>query len=931
MISASHTAQANDPAFNPEPRKRAQLFEAIRLLESKDEAVAAQSTLAQAHRRVALAEAYFRLAILRSTELQEAIVYLQRAIEHDPYHPKLFFHLGRLLHRGGDFRGAAQAYRQALRLAPTSHRTYAHLALALLELEDTGKTLGRVLLEALARGDEVKLQEHLAKVNNLLEAQRSGGEDKSGEEKKADEQPVTEKAKAQAQPGNGKTPSGAAASQSSRWSGVWRVALVDLLTGKSAARKKKEIDNQLAMGARRVEGEQGIAEYATACLFLLLGGELTADNLNNIAKLLDGKALKEHADHPAVRLAARTLALARMEEASSFVKSANEALEGREVPVELVCYLHYAKYGPDQLPSVADGLELLNSYSESAKRNDCFTELRLATLDGYARRAWADEKFERAKLLWRETIPLDPNRIEVAHNLTLLAARTRSRDDYVAAWERAFELRYLHAAAAGNVRVLIEDRRTMHMSFAQQSEQLYANYSKATDERQRKQERLEAWLADRVAMETWLREWDLYYLNSRLRFRAPVHLLGVPRDATDDMIKDARDALHRQIDTLLRTQTWAGIKTFCELSDELVNHSAESASDLIKRTRDLYYEEEKAEADQLAKETIERGFLLHSLLSAIANKEEGADLSLGIEIARHLFAMPWRILQPICAARGLIDRDLDVIEIFANNFRQLILADTSEPANQREAERRLSLLDQCLLILPYEVAFHSRRCRYLIAARRTEEAYTAGLAALPLVDKVENKEQASVWRHNLTVHIDNAAFTELHARVSSPQTREEAERYVTEGRKVLEKFPRAGGFRHSLADILIQLGGAAQVQVAVQLLKTGLELALTEEQRLELSDLLGKADKQAQTAAVLDEIKKLLDDATQSVNEVIQELNQSQTVETRQKARDVVRRALANAEQARSLAARAHLAEAQAQAEKRVQQFSKLDGQLNSG
>jgi hypothetical protein len=930
MISAPHTTRADDSSFNPEPRKRAQLFEAIRRLESKEDTVVNRS--APAHRRVALAEAYFRLAILRGTELPEALSYLQQAIEHDPYHPKLFFHLGRLLHRGGDFLGAAQAYRRALRLAPTSHRTYAHLALALLELEDTGKTLGRTLLEALARGDEAKLLEQLAKVNELLEARRSDSEEKPDEEKKPAGQPATEKVKTQAS-GNSKTSDGNAATSGPRWSGVWRVALVDLLTGKSAGRKKKEIDTQLAIGAKRVQGEQGIAEYATACLFLMLGGELSAENLNTIAKLLDGQVFKEHEAHPAVRLARRTLLLARTNEAAAFVKSANDALNENELPFELVCYLHYAKYGPEQVPSIGQGLELLQQYSETARRSDSFIELRLAILDGYARRAWVDEKFEHAKLLWRETVPLDPNRIEAAHNLALLAARTKARDDYEAAWNRAFELRYLHAAAAQNVRVLIEDRRTMHLSFAQQSEQLYANYgkdTKDTDEKQRKQKRLEAWLADRVAMGTWLREWDLYYLNSRLRFRAPVHLLGVPRDTVADMVTDARDALLRQIDTLLRPQTWAGIKTFCELADELVKRSAESASDIIERTRDLYYEEEKAEADELAKETIERGFLLLSLLAALANKEDGADLSLGIQIARHLFAMPWRILQPICAARGLIDRDDDLLEIFAGNFRRLILADTSEPADQRDAERRLALLDQCLEVLPYDVAFHSRRCRYLVAARRTEEAYAAGIAALPLVDKIEDEEQADILRHNLTFHIDNAALTELRAQVRDPQTREEAERYVAAGQKLLEKFPRAAGFRRNLADILIQLGSAAQIREAVQILKDGLELALTDEQRQELSDMLGKADKQAQSAAVLNEIKKLLDDATQTVNEVIQEIKESQTVETRQKARDVVRHAVTNAEQARSLAARAGLADAQSQAEKRVEQFRKLEAQLSS-
>ena len=83
--------------------------------------------------RLALSEAYFRLAVLPGAEIEAAINLLRQAAAYDPYHPKLFFHLGRLLHQNGEPLAAVFEYRRALRLAPRSHRISVHLALALLD------------------------------------------------------------------------------------------------------------------------------------------------------------------------------------------------------------------------------------------------------------------------------------------------------------------------------------------------------------------------------------------------------------------------------------------------------------------------------------------------------------------------------------------------------------------------------------------------------------------------------------------------------------------------------------------------------------------------------------------------------------------------------------------------------------------------------
>ena len=84
--------------------------------------------------QIALAEAEFRLAVLPDTPLDETIERLERAITYDPFHPKLFLHLGHCFYQNGDFGAAVNRYRQAIQLVPTSQRVHAHLALCLLEL-----------------------------------------------------------------------------------------------------------------------------------------------------------------------------------------------------------------------------------------------------------------------------------------------------------------------------------------------------------------------------------------------------------------------------------------------------------------------------------------------------------------------------------------------------------------------------------------------------------------------------------------------------------------------------------------------------------------------------------------------------------------------------------------------------------------------------
>src|SRR5215475_182360 len=125
--------------------------------------------------RLALAEAAFRLAVAPETDRDEAITLLRRAAAQDPYLPKVYLHLGRLLHRAGKYREALVEYRQAVRLAPASRRVYLLMALALLELGRQEQAIGQALIGALDQGDTDRLGEAVADLDALAEQQRTVG------------------------------------------------------------------------------------------------------------------------------------------------------------------------------------------------------------------------------------------------------------------------------------------------------------------------------------------------------------------------------------------------------------------------------------------------------------------------------------------------------------------------------------------------------------------------------------------------------------------------------------------------------------------------------------------------------------------------------------------------------------------------------------
>jgi hypothetical protein len=795
------------PAVLPPERRRTRLLDAIAQLSSREGGISVSE-------RLALAEGEFRLAVLPGADPSESIEHLRRAIAHDPVHPKLHYHLGLSLHRVGDCRGAVFCYRAALQLAPASQRTLVHLALALAELDDPEKKLGGELMEALCRGQSTK--ELLGQVDEALKAylEMPGGQRSRSSPRKK--------------------PVGARPGEPCHWEGAWRVSLLQHLA------RPKPLNRQIDEGFDHLASSDGagVTDFALGCLQLLAAGE----PVDAVRRRMNAEPLRSHPDLPAVRLLEAALLLAAQPDPQSFIAAAVDAIEKDQLPQDMVCWLHFAAHGPGGSLPAGEALAAVESYPREWLREPPFVELRIAILDGYARRAWSDGQLDLARLLWNEVLAMDPHRTAAAHNLALLAARIRSAAEFPGAWDRATALRYLHSAAAGDPGLGLEDRRTLHLAIAQQVEQRYSPAQELTENAQ--SERLQAWLKDRDALDTYLAEWDLYYVASRLRFRSPVHLLGISRDASPELTAFARESLLAKVRQCFEGLRWPGVKTFVKMTEAVVEAAFERASANVERARDPYFKQEEDEAGQLFRATIQHSNLLHRLLIGIIRSELPEKLDPALRIGRRLFTLPWKVLEPICTKQGMGSEGETIVDIFEHNFLGAVAGGLHEPEDDADAESQLERLEQC--------------CR--------------------LVQRCE--EESTILRRNFARMIDNAAIKLIPEELLRPRDLAQAERTLKEGKNALAKFPRACGLRVMLANLLKQIGNPARIKEAVQLLEKGLSLAFVDEQTTGIEETLNEIRASEPKVRATAEVRELLEQASAEVKAAIDELGRRQTTQT---------------------------------------------------
>jgi hypothetical protein len=802
---------------------------------------------------LALAEAHFRLAVLPDTDSTEALAHLRDAVALDSIHPKFHFHLGRVLHKCGDSRAAVCAYRQALRLAPSSHRTWTHLAIALADLGEPHKKLGQDLLDSLFRN--VSVREMLPAVDDVI---RSWTDD-SGKA-----------------PASRKAPDSKAAIEECRYRAIARISLVEHVS--RAKLQRRALDK--CLDSVKADGP---AEYALACLQLMVAGDPPAD----VAAMLED-AGHAHPGDTSIRLASAAARLARIVDAAEFANCAVTALRNGELPVELIVWLHYAAFGPDGKLPAPEALRALDRYPAEPLRQPAFVELRIAVLDGFARRAWSDSEFARARLLWREAAALDPYRIETAHNLALLAARTKSHEDYSAAWLRAAEVRYLNAAASGEVLAGLEDRRLLHLAVLQQAEAFCWPSPKLKDEEYAAS--VAGLIRNYEAMETVLREWDLYYLNSRLRFRSPVHVLGIARDASPEDTVAARDGLKTYFDNAMNAAHLAGGQAFAALARAAIDEAYAHASVNAERARDPYWEPEKAEADQFAAEAVAKGVDFIQIVRCI-EPGDGA-WQPAARILRSLCGLPWMTLQNVALKMGAINAETDLRKVLAIAYLSVLQMDPAwHPARQEDFDAKLAEVQRDLRTvytsaLPDDIveAYHS----------------TAGIAAMDA----------------------------LKSRLDNLRSIEDVEKIEASLRGILDFAPRAHVVRLQLSSLLLSVKTAKFVERSISLLEAGLALKPAGEIAEKMREMLAEAQSVLPGARKSAEAHDIIDTASKDLDSALEELNKHPNAEAIRNTADAARRAVAAGERAYQVAQCSGNPDLLKQVEDVLAQFKSVEQQL---
>lgn len=681
--------------------------------------------------RLALAEAEFRLAVLPDTEPAEAIDRLRRALRHDPYSAKAHLHLGRLLHRGGRRWSALGAYREARRAAPRSSRAPLLMACALLDLGRAERAVATGLLVGLARGDGDAVDEAVARFDELVARSRAaGGEPGTRGKKQRTVRPPGSEVLAAAPPP------------------VW-----DALLAEQVARNPPAaawVRDYLHPG---VDSSTGAAAGA---VLLACGADPAA--------VRDAPGAAAPPEDSAGRVLGAALELAEVDSAGEFVTLAARLVMARRLPAELVCVLHFTRWAAGD-EDVVEALALLDGYPPELRALDCFRELRLAILGTRAERAWSAERYDEAGVLWQAMTVLAPDDPDTAVNLAMLATRNRS-SGYRSAWERVAELLYAAAARTGDLGHRAADRVALHRAHSWQS-------LRSAGDDQPDDDGLRRWIADGDAVEVWLREWDLYYLNARLGFRSPGHLLGIPARTGDEEAAAARDQLVRHLDAAVGGRGWNGAAAFERLARESIERT------YAAREPDTHRESEQEAADDLLGEALRRALLLRRLADELAPVTAARPRELACTVLRHLFVLPVDALDRHCAERGLIASDERLLALLDNAAAEVAARWTGTTASgPGDFGRMLADVRTAATAAPSSVGLAVPHARLLLWTGHPAEAYAKAAVVLP-------RAGTDRMRDGLAAVLDDAAEKELEARTDG----QDGKVVLATARALMEEFP----------------------------------------------------------------------------------------------------------------------------------------------
>jgi hypothetical protein len=449
-------------------------------------------------------------------------------------------------------------------------------------------------------------------------------------------------------------------------------------------------------------------------------------------------------------------------------------------------------------------------------------------------------------------------------------------DDYASAWPRAVELRYMEAAAAQDISLGEEERARVHQAVSSQACAAYMPQEQGSA----KELDYPKWAADRVAVKTWLSEWDLYYINARLAFRSPIHRLGIARDATPEVQALARQSLLTLIEIGSRRFPAGARRAATGLACDSVDDADRLAARNIERARDRYYALEADAAEKLQVESVQRVCHIVGLLKAHQEELPSTDIVVTGWLGIRLLALPLEILAPLLARTfsGVEESEI------RDRLEQLVLAAVARDSRPRRGDEQirdgLDVLERLFRLMP------------------------------------ARQEEARALKRRFGVEM-------LPEDCQRVKTAEEAGRAIACGLEILRRYPQADGLRWHLAELMAQMGRRDLLDKAAELVREGKSRGVAPEfvQAFDqLEETNAKANKDLDVSEAL---KRLLDEAASAARSAVREVNAG-GYDAVERASALLDEAQAKAREARAMANEAEMKEGVAAAKNLEDQIAAL-------
>jgi hypothetical protein len=332
---------------------------------------------------------------------------------------------------------------------------------------------------------------------------------------------------------------------------------------------------------------------------------------------------------------------------------------------------------------------------------------------------------------------------------------------------------------------------------------------------------------------------------------------------------------------------WSGIKAFCALAVERITSAARLAEDDLERARDPYYEGEKAQANALLGEVLQRSLALVNLLQQYMGEIRGggtlagADLRLAARAAQSFFLFPRGFIGSLYEAKGIDTGEQNIRDIVVNFITNILVAGADQPGQENALKDRIEAFDRLGPYLPDTPERHFTHVRLLAAGKENRQAYTQAIETIGKIDQAlkrfdkertgepEAMENLRAMRESLVNGLDGFALAEMPEAEAAllrkgASTSEEAKRLVNALRAVNRDFPRAEQIAQRFALELARTG-AEGIQEAIRLLEGLKEQAFTPQSREAMAKLLGELRTEVEKAGPRAEATGLIQGAYNAV------------------------------------------------------------------